>query len=181
MMTDFCLTVALTKLAGATNVSFHQTSLEAMPLADGSMDFGYSLGCSTICRTRAPASPPVSKSSSRARRFVYVYYAFDNRPACFRLLCLTRDYLRRSVAKAPFRQKSMIAELFAAVVYWPLARSAKLFGNLGVDVANWPLSTYQRRSYYGMRTDALDRFGTRLEHRMTRPQIRTISAVGRKV
>ena len=48
------------------------------------------------------------------------------------------------------------------------------FGGLGVDVANWPLSAYRQRSYYSMRTDALDRFGTRIEHRMTRAQIKTM-------
>ena len=63
--------------------------------------------------------------------------------------------------------KSAIAELLAAFVYWPLARAARLFERLGGNVANWPLSAYRARSYYAMRTDALDRFGTRLEHRMT--------------
>jgi SAM-dependent methyltransferase len=37
------LAVARNKLAAQTNVSFHEASLGAMPLADGSMDFGYSL------------------------------------------------------------------------------------------------------------------------------------------
>ena len=36
--------VARNKLAAAANVSFYEASLDAMPLADGSMDFGYSLG-----------------------------------------------------------------------------------------------------------------------------------------
>jgi hypothetical protein len=41
----------------------------------------------------------------------------------------------------------------------------RLVEQLGCSVANWPLSAYRWRSYYNMRTDALDRFGTRLEHR----------------
>jgi hypothetical protein len=44
-------------------------------------------------------------------------------------------------------------------------------GFFGCNVANWPLSAYRARTYYVMRTDALDRFGTRLEHRMSRAQI----------
>ena len=36
---------------------------------------------------------------------------------------------------------------------------------------NWPLSAYGTKSYYSLRTDALDRFGTRLEKRFTRKQI----------
>jgi len=65
-------------------------------------------------------------------------------------------------------------ELLAACVYWPLARGAQISERLGGNVANWPLAAYRWRSYYAMRTDALDRFGTRLERRMTRGQIRAL-------
>jgi hypothetical protein len=102
---------------------------------------------------------------------IYVYYAFDNRPAWFRLLWRASDLLRRAISRAPFRVKSAFAELFALVVYWPLARAAWLFEKLHCNVANWPLSAYRLDSFYRLRTDALDRFGTRLEHRMTRAQI----------
>jgi len=43
---------------------------------------------------------------------------------------------------------------------------------LGVEVSSMPLSVYRNRGFYVMRTDALDRFGTRLEHRFTAGQIR---------
>lgn len=39
-------------------------------------------------------------------------------------------------------------------------------------VDNLPLSPYRTLSLYTMRTDALDRFGTRLERRFSRTQIR---------
>jgi hypothetical protein len=35
-----------------------------------------------------------------------------------------------------------------------------------------PLSNYRNKSFYSMRTDALDRLGTRLEHRFTQAEIR---------
>jgi ubiquinone/menaquinone biosynthesis C-methylase UbiE len=166
------LAVARNKLAAQTNVSFHEASLDAMPLTDGSMDFGYSLGVlHHLPDPLAGLVACVRKLKPGAPMLIYIYYAFDNRPAWFRLLWRASDYLRRALAKAPFRLKSLVAELFAAIVYWPLARLAKLFGGLGADVANWPLSAYRWRSYYNMRTDALDRFGTRLEHRMTRAEI----------
>jgi hypothetical protein len=37
---------------------------------------------------------------------------------------------------------------------------------------NLPLSIYRNRRYYSLSTDALDRFGTRLEQRFSRAQIR---------
>jgi hypothetical protein len=42
---------------------------------------------------------------------------------------------------------------------------------LGADVSNYPLSSYRRRGFYSMRTDSLDRFGTRLEQRFSRGEI----------
>ena len=48
---------------------------------------------------------------------------------------------------------------------------AGLFARLGVEIENWPLAYYRDRSFYVMRTDALDRLGTRLEQRFTRIQI----------
>jgi hypothetical protein len=35
----------------------------------------------------------------------------------------------------------------------------------------WPLGYYRHRAFYVMRTDAFDRFRTRLEQRFTRAQI----------
>jgi hypothetical protein len=36
---------------------------------------------------------------------------------------------------------------------------------------SWPLAFYRRRSFYVMRTDAFDRFCTKLEQRFSRAQI----------
>jgi hypothetical protein len=57
-------------------------------------------------------------------------------------------------------------------VYFPLARTAKVLERAGLDVSLVPLSAYRDRSFYTMRTDALDRFGTRLEQRFTRAEMR---------
>ena len=61
-------------------------------------------------------------------------------------------------------------------MYWPLARSARVLARAGVNVSNLPLSAYRDHSFYTMRTDALDRFGTQLEQRFTRAQITTMMA-----
>jgi hypothetical protein len=55
-----------------------------------------------------------------------------------------------------------------------LARLARLGECIGCSVDHWPLTAYRALSFYSMRTDALDRFGTRLEHRMTRAEIKAI-------
>lgn len=43
--------------------------------------------------------------------------------------------------------------------------------NVGLKVDAIPLSFYRHRSFYVMRTDALDRFGTKLEKRFTKTEI----------
>ena len=66
----------------------------------------------------------------------------------------------------------MVTDVIAASVYLPLARAARAAERLGAPVDLVPLSSYRSASFYTMRTDALDRFGTRLEQRFTRDEIR---------
>lgn len=166
------LQVAQESLAGVDNVSFHCATLDAMPLPDASMDFGYSLGVlHHLPNPEQGLAACVKALKPGAPMLIYIYYAFDNRPAWFRLLWRASDLLRRLLAAAPFRLKSVVADLVAASVYWPLARAAALAERLGAGVEHWPLSAYRWRGFYSMRNDALDRFGTRIEHRMTRAEI----------
>ena len=68
----------------------------------------------------------------------------------------------------------LVSNVLALGVYLPLARFAALAERAGANVASLPLSSYRHLSFYTMRTDALDRFGTRLEQRFTRDQIRSM-------
>src|SRR5262249_22613942 len=54
------------------------------------------------------------------------------------------------------------------------ARLAALIEYCGGDPRGLPLSDHRHDSFYTMRTDALDRFGTRIEHRFSRAQIETM-------
>ena len=166
------LAVARSQLAHLGNVDFTEAPIDAMPLADNSQDFGYSLGVlHHLPDPAAGLAACVRKLKPGAPMQVYIYYAFDNKPLWFAVLWRVSDWIRRAVSKAPFAVKSVLAEIFAALIYWPLARGARFAERQGRNVANWPLSAYRWRSYYSIRTDALDRFGTRLEHRLTRAQI----------
>ena len=64
-----------------------------------------------------------------------------------------------------------MTDLIALIVYFPLARLSKFVERSGGNPANLPLSIYRDHSLYTMRTDSLDRLGTRLEHRYTRKEI----------
>jgi ubiquinone/menaquinone biosynthesis C-methylase UbiE len=166
------LAVASRRLADEPNVAFHLADVDSIPLEDSSQDFGYSLGVlHHIPDTQAAMVNCVRKLKKGAPFLVYLYYAFDNRPAWFRALWRIQDPLRRGISRAPFPMRKAITEVIAATVYLPLARAARLAEWLGRDVDAFPLSRYRLHSFYAMRTDALDRFGTRLEQRFTRAEI----------
>ena len=67
--------------------------------------------------------------------------------------------------------KHLAADALAVVVYFPLARGSALLEKLGARVSSIPLSFYRDKSFYTMRTDSRDRFGTPLEQRFTRSGI----------
>lgn len=166
------LAVARRNLAASPNCEFHLASVESIPLAPASMDFGYSLGVlHHVPDTAAGLRSCVEKLKPGAPFLVYLYYAFDNRPAWFRLLWSASDMVRRIVSSTPGPLRYVLSQLLAVFVYLPLARFARLCEVLGLPVDLLPLSYYRRSSFYTMRTDSLDRFGTRLEQRFTRRQI----------
>jgi SAM-dependent methyltransferase len=73
--------VARANLRDVQNCEFHRASVDSIPLADSSMDFGYSLGVlHHVPDTEAGLRACVKKLKSGAPFLVYLYYAFDNRP-----------------------------------------------------------------------------------------------------
>ncbi|MGH6659363.1 MAG: class I SAM-dependent methyltransferase, partial [Sphingomicrobium sp.] len=151
---------------------FHLAGADEIPLPDGSQDFGYALGVlHHIPDTRQGMADAVAKLKPGAPFLVYLYYALEFRPAWFRALWRMTDLARRGVHRLPIRGRRAVTDVIAALVYWPLARAARAGEVIGLNIANAPLAAYRRRTFYSMRTDALDRFGTRLEHRFTNAQI----------
>jgi hypothetical protein len=65
----------------------------------------------------------------------------------------------------------VISQVVAALIYWPFVRFAKIAKFFGFDVKNGPLAPYKHCGFYDMRSDALDRFGTRLKQRFSRIEI----------
>ena len=169
---DKALAVAQKTLSGRDNVDFHLAGVDEIPLPAGSQDFGYSLGVlHHIPDTEAGLANCIAKLKPGAPFLLYLYYSLDNRPAAYRALWQVSDVLRRGISKLPFPARLGLANVIAATVYYPLARHARLAERRGRDVYGYPLSAYRDCSFYTMRTDALDRFGTRLEHRFSRAEI----------
>ena len=166
------LDVARQNLSDFANCEFHQASTENLPVEDNSCDLVYSLGVlHHIPDTESGINDCVRKLKPGAPFLVYLYYRFDNRPLWFRGLWRASDLLRILVSRLPFVLRRITTDLVAMFVYFPLARLSRLIEKIGRDPSNLPLSIYRNHSLYTMRTDALDRLGTRLEHRFTRAEI----------
>ncbi len=166
------LEVAKENLASRKNCVFHCASVESIPLDDDSMDFGYSLGVlHHVPDTQAGITSCVKKLKSGAPFLIYLYYAFDNKPMWFRFIWKLSDALRRLIASFPFKPRLLISQLIAITIYLPLARLSLLIEKSGMSVDNIPLSAYRSMPFYVMRTDALDRFGTKLEQRFSKDEI----------
>lgn len=169
------LSVAQRNLRDNSNCVFHLAGVENIPLDDDSMDFGYSLGVlHHVPDTLAAIRSCVAKLKPGAPLLLYLYYAFDNKPWWFKAIWRASDKIRRVISKSPYLAKYALSQFMAVTVYWPLSRMSAVIEKTGRNVENIPLSAYRDKSFYTLRTDALDRFGTRLEKRFTREEIRAM-------
>ena len=166
------LNVAKRNLSEFHNIEFHHCSLNSLMLPFESQDFCFSLGvlhhmpntimglerCTKLLKPGAPI-------------LIYLYYKFDNRSKWFKLAWKTSNIFRKLIIKLPSKFKNLICELFAFSIYLPLAKTSWLLEKLSLNVDSFPLSYYRNCSFYTMRTDARDRFGTPVEHRFSKLEI----------
>jgi ubiquinone/menaquinone biosynthesis C-methylase UbiE len=164
--------VAKKNLTQFDNCIFHKCDISNLPFSSNSMDFGYSLGVlHHIPDTQRGLNDCVNKLKKGAPFLVYLYYYFDNQPLWYRWMWRVSDLLRRVIYRLPHKLKLIVCFFIAISVYYPLARFSKFVEYLGYSIHSWPLSNYRNQSFYSLKTDALDRFGTKLEKRFTKLEI----------
>ena len=167
------LEVSKKNLSDFTNCEFINASVQEAPLKDNSLDFGYSLGVlHHVDNTLAALESCVRKLKSGSPFLVYLYYKFDNRSFLFKFIWKISDIFRKLISIMPFKIKKFITSVIAIFIYFPLARFSKLLENLHISYEWLPLSFYKDFSLYTLKTDSLDRFGTKIEKRYTREEIK---------
>jgi SAM-dependent methyltransferase len=166
------LNVAKRNCFGLPNCTFHLAGVDDIPLENESMDFCYCLGVlHHIPDTEKGIESCVAKLKMGAPLLLYLYYRFDNRAWWFKVIWRISEIGRFVISRLPYSFRYLLSQPIALFVYLPLARFSLLLERLGFDVDSFPLSAYRNSSFYSMRTDALDRFGTKLEKRFTKTEI----------
>lgn len=169
------LNVAKKNLFHYKNVFFYNKGVNEKSLEPDSQDFGYCLGVlHHITETQNGINSCFNLLKKNSPFLIYLYYRFDNKPFWFKLIWKLSDFLRRLISKLPFSIKKMITYIIALFVYFPLSRLSKLLNYANINVKNFPLSDYKDKTFYFMTTDALDRFGTKLEKRFTKKEIHSM-------
>lgn len=169
---DEALNQARNNLSNFSNCTFECATASNNSLEELSQDFGYSLG---VLHHTPDTFEALNKCASKLKPgapfLLYLYYSLDNKPPWYRGLWIVSDSIRKLISRLPFPVKFLISQAISFFIYLPLARMSLIFEKLGLNVQNFPLSDYRSKAFYMMRTDALDRFGTRLEHRFSKKQI----------
>ncbi len=156
------------------NVRITRASIDTLPWPDETFDFGMSVGVlHHIPDTQAALNACVKKIKKGGHFYVYLYYKLDNRGFLFRSLFRLSDLLRQVVSKMPSTAKKITCDVLAGAAYMPFVLTARLFSAMGYKklAKKIPLSAYANKDFYIIRNDSLDRFGTRLEQRFSKPEI----------
>tara|TARA_B100000586_G_C20047525_1_gene400512 strand:- start:264 stop:1091 length:828 start_codon:yes stop_codon:yes gene_type:complete len=167
------LNVAKQNLSNFSNIRYFNASVNDNILKENSQDFGYCLGVLHHIPDTLEGIKACAKLLKKNAPFLlYLYYNFENRSFFFKLIWRLSDFIRKIISSLSPKTKIFLTSIIAYLIYYPLARFAFISEKLGIDVSNLPLSDYRNKSFYFMKTDALDRFGTRLEKRFSKDKIK---------
>jgi SAM-dependent methyltransferase len=155
-------------------VRLTKASVETLPFPDEIFDFAMSIGVlHHIPDTQQAMNDCVRKVKRGGHFYAYLYYNLDKRGWLFTSLFKLSDILRSGICRLPGSLKKLICDALAVIVYLPLVLWVKLLLFLGFSklAKGMPLSAYYNKSFFIIRNDALDRFGTRLEQRFSANQV----------
>ena len=160
------------RFAGEAKTRRLNQTVSENEIPDGSLDLAVSLGVLHHIPDTLEGIKAIFQKTKKGGYFLcYLYYAMENKPVAYRALWKISNTLRTSISKLPYFARRAVCEFIAAVAYLPLARISKLAEKVGISSKNIPLHHYRDMTFYVMRNDAYDRFGTSLEQRFTKAEI----------
>lgn len=167
------INVAKKNLQKNKNIKYFNYPLGHKDLANIKVDFAYCLGVLHHTPNTNEGLKECSKLLKKGSPFLlYLYYNFDNKNIFYKLLWKFSDLFRKIICILPFNIKKFICFVIAIIVYFPLAKIAYILDKIKINTLNFPLSNYKNKKLYDMRNDSLDRFGTKIENRFSKKDIK---------
>ncbi len=164
-------------LEGVDNVRLSIASIDNIPFEDETFDFGMSIGVlHHIPNTQKALSDCVKKVKIGGFFFIYLYYNLDNKGIIFKFILAVVTAIRKPISSLPTMLKKIVCDIIAILIYMPIILTGRFLKFFGFSkLANkLPLSFYHNHTFFIIRNDALDRFGTSIEQRFSRTQIKVM-------
>ena len=161
-------------LGNIENVRLTKASGETIPFADETFDFAMSIGVlHHIPDTQQAMKDCVRKVKKGGYFYCYLYHNLETRGWWFKTLYWLSNLVRKVVCRFPPRLKRFVCDILAIVIYMPLVLWVRFLVLIGLRkiAVKMPLSAYNNKSFFVIRNDALDKFGTRLEQRFSKKQV----------
>jgi ubiquinone/menaquinone biosynthesis C-methylase UbiE len=156
------------------NVRFIKASTDNIPFKDETFDFAMSIGVlHHIPNTQKAMNDCVKKVKKGGYFYTYLYYSLDDKSNLFRFLFSIVNFIRGFVCKLPMITKKFTCDVIAIFIYMPIVILGRIMKSFGLKklAERMPLSMYQTQTFFIIRNDSLDRFGTSLEQRFSKSEI----------
>lgn len=161
-------------LKNVENVRITKAATETIPFNDETFDFAMSIGVlHHIPNTQNAMIDCVKKLKKGGYFYCYLYYNLENRGFIFNVLFWLSNLLRKVVSKLSPGYKKNVCDVLAVILYMPFVFLSRFFNFLGFKklAKDIPLSDYADKTFFIIRNDSLDRFGTTLEQRFSKQQV----------
>ncbi len=156
------------------NVRLTKASIDTLPFNDETFDFAMSIGVlHHIPDTQKAMQDCVKKVKRGGYFYCYLYHNLETRGWWFKTLYWLSNQLRKIVCRLPAGMKRFVSDILAIVIYMPLVLWVRFLVLIGLRkiAVKMPLSAYNNKSFFVIRNDALDKFGTSLEQRFSKKQV----------
>jgi ubiquinone/menaquinone biosynthesis C-methylase UbiE len=161
-------------LKSEKNIRLSKASIDNLPFDDETFDFGMSIGVlHHIPNTPKALCDCVKKIKIGGFFYIYLYYNLDNKGLISKWLFNIITLIRIIVSRLPSVIKKFVCDILALTFYMPIIMLGRIIKIIGFNsiAQKLPLNAYQETSFFIIRNDSLDRFGTKLEQRFSKKQI----------
>jgi ubiquinone/menaquinone biosynthesis C-methylase UbiE len=165
------------KFLTQSNVRLSKAAADNIPFDDETFDFAMAVGVlQFIPDTQQVMKECVKKVKPGGYFYTYLYYDLENRHPAFKALYSVASATRKIISSLPVNSKKIICDLIAGIVYMPFVIAGRFIKKIGLKnlADNMPLNTYQSQTFFVMRNDALDRFGTPIEKRFSKAEVESM-------